>query len=156
MKKIVIIVSLVFLLTSCNNKSDSNRQEPLQNFDWLTGNWIRTNNQENKTTYENWEKKSSTEYSGFSYTMQNSDTVWQENVKLIKTNGNWSFEVTGKGETEPTKFKLITIEKEKFVCQNKANEFPKIIEYSKMEDKLQAKISGDAMEILFDFEKLNK
>ena len=154
MKKIVIIVSLFVFSVSCNNKSDSGQAETEQNFDWLSGKWIRTNDQEDRLTFENWEKKSTTEYIGFSYTIQNNDTVWQENVKLLKTDANWSFEVTGKGETQPTKFRLTTIEEGKFTCENQANEFPKKIEYLKKEDKLQAKISGNDMEIIFDFEKL--
>jgi hypothetical protein len=41
-----------------------------------------------------------------------------------------------------------------FTCENKNNEFPKMIEYSMQDQLLLAKISGGDTEILFSFEKL--
>jgi len=158
MKQICTITSMVIGLYSCDqttNTGTKNKMEIVRpNFDWLTGNWIRTNEQEGKSTFENWEKKSDSAYNGFSYTMQNSDTVWQEHVRLIKTNNNWSFDVTQKGQTEPTTFKLTNIEKNRFICENQANDFPKKIEYSVAGTQLNANISGPNMEVLFEFKKM--
>lgn len=149
MRNKIIGIFLIALVFSCKEKPSENQQ----NFDWLLGSWIRTNDQESKKTFENWEKKNDNEYSGFSYTMQNNDTIWQERVKLTKTNENWSFDVTGKGETAPTKFRLTSIKKVKFVCENKANEFPTKIEYSKKQEQLHATISGNGTEVSFYFER---
>jgi len=85
--------------------------------------------------------------------MQNEDTIWQQKVKLVNTNNSWSYDVTGKGEKDPTKFKLTEIENGKFTCENQVNEFPKIIAYSIMGDTLHAKISGNEMEVNFEFKK---
>jgi len=51
---------------------------------------------------------------------------------------------------------LTKIENSKFVRENLENEFPKKIEYSKNGDKLNAKISGDDMEVSFDFAKIDQ
>src|SRR5690606_25312235 len=163
MKKSILMAALIGLTISCSlppkSNSDSNKTSVAtalnQDFDWLIGNWIRTNEQENKTTFENWEKKNQREYAGFSYTMQSKDTIWQETIQLIKTDGDWSYNVTGKGESEPTKFRLTEIGKRKFTCENQANEFPQKIEYSLREANLHARISGGDMEMLFNFEKTN-
>ena len=161
MKKILLIVTILFGIYSCNHqletKVEDNSKVELKNidFDWLLGKWTRVNDQENKKTFENWEKISNLEYIGFSYTMENNDTVWQERVKLIKTINNWSFNVTEKGEIEPTKFALSEIKEKKFICENQLNEFPKKIEYELIGNILHAKISGNDIEVLFDFKKSN-
>ena len=121
----------------------------------MLGEWTRTNDEGDKATFENWRKKDQSHYIGFSYTLQDNDTVWQETVDLIKKNGNWSFDVKGKGESQPTKFRLITTEDGRFVSENQTNEFPKVIEYWKKDYDLHAKISGGDTEILFVFEKKN-
>lgn len=161
MNQTLLLVIAVFALNSCNSqiknvvKSENDTEILSQNFDWLLGNWIRTNEKENKKTFENWEKKSDSEYIGFSYTMQNSDTIWQERVRLVNIGNNWSFNVTQKDEREVTKFALTLIEKTKFICENQANEFPKRIEYSLVGERIEAIVSGPGMEIHFDFKKMN-
>ena len=155
MKQILLLLTITLALYSCNAQKESKKETEVveQKFDWLLGNWIRTNEKENKQTYERWEKKSDAEYIGLGFTMLNKDTIWQEDVKLINLNNSWSFNVTGKGETTTTDFKLIEIGTGSFTCENQANEFPKIIRYTIKGDSLHAKITGGDMEILFDFVK---
>lgn len=122
------------------------------NFDWLCGTWVRTNDEEGYRTFENWIKYSNTEYSGLGYTLLNSDTVFKENLRLIKTGEDWNLEVTGVNEN-PTLFLLINRTNYSFTCENKLNEFPKIIEYSRQDSLLLAKISGGETEISFSFKR---
>ncbi len=158
-KSSLFILPLIILLASCNqptqtkveNTNTATAVKP--SFDWLLGNWIRINEKDNKQTFEQWEKISETEYAGLGFTMLNKDTVWMEAVRLVDSADNWSFDVTEKGGVTPTKFKLTTIEQGKFVCENQANEFPKIIAYESKGDTLHAKINGGDMEIVFDFIK---
>ncbi len=140
----LIIIWLATVTTSCGQQ---------YNFDWLLGHWIRTNNEGDNITYESWEKLNEKEYAGFGYTMQHSDTTWQEHVTLVSNNGKWSFNVLGKGDTVPTRFLLTQIEETHFVCENPQNPFPKKIEYRKEEDMLHATVSADDTEILFHFRK---
>ncbi len=124
-----------------------------ENFDWLVGNWQSINEEEDRKTFETWNMKNDTEYKGFGFTLQNNDTVWQEHVRLVKSETGWNFEVTGKGESKPTVFKLTNVERESFACENQENEFPKKIVYAKAGNKIKAVISGGSMEIPFEFER---
>ena len=124
------------------------------NFDWLLGSWKRTNDQAGLQTFEHWKKIGEEELLGSGYTLKESDTVWQESIRLRKIEDVWNFEVTGQNEEKPTVFKLSKIELESFTCENKANEFPKKIRYAKVEKGLNAVISGDGKVILFQFVKI--
>lgn len=159
MKIILAFLITALIFCACNQPNQSKVENNnttaavKPNFDWLLGNWIRVNEKDNKQTYEQWEKVSDTEYAGLGFTLKNKDTIWMEAVRLVDSAGQWSFDVTEKGGVTPTKFKLISIAQGKFVCENPANEFPKIIAYESKGDTLHAKINGDDMEIVFDFIK---
>ena len=160
MKQFVLFAIISFSFYSCIDQSGATSEskyvaEAKQDFDWLPGKWIRINDKDGKQTFENWEKKDNSEYNGFAYTMKNQDTIWQERILLIRANNQWSFDVTGEGDMEPTKFKVTTLEKNKFICENQENEFPKVIGYTLAGDTLHAKISGNDMEVLFDFIKVD-
>ena len=80
--------------------------------------------------------------------------IWKENVRLVKSAADWSFEVTGQGEGESTVFIVTGIEDEAFSSENPENEFPQVIVYSKTDQGMKAVISGNDMEIPFLFEKV--
>src|SRR3546814_925309 len=77
----LITIFLIALIISCENRTTSNSelasvssQIALRvDFDWMIGNWIRTNEQENKMTFETWRKKDRSRYVGFGYTMQDNE-----------------------------------------------------------------------------------
>ncbi|MDW7692631.1 DUF6265 family protein [Flammeovirgaceae bacterium SG7u.111] len=149
---------LVFLVLSCKSDESSTQSAPEQkaqelSFDWLVGDWQRSNEKAGKKTFETWRKKNIETYQGTGFTIQNNDTIWQEQIMLVGADDAWNFEVLGKGDTEPTVFKLTQIEKELFVCENPENEFPKVIKYAKSGDGIKAVISGGGEEVLFLFEK---
>ncbi len=121
-------------------------------FDWLTGDWKRTNDQEGRETFEYWTKSSDTVYRGRGFTLRDHDTAFMEHLKLYKLAGEWIFEVTGVNEL-PTLFLLEHHSDQSFRCGNPDNEFPKHIEYSLQDNLLYAKISGGGNDILFTFEK---
>ena len=84
--------------------------------------------------------------------IQDGDTVFKENLRLLNKDEEWHLEVTGVNEN-PTLFLLINNTDTSFICENKLNEFPKQIEYSRQGGKLFAKISGGDTEISFSFQK---
>lgn len=159
LRKIILLWGILIscsLSWSCKNEeklAETNKQHVLssESFDWLLGEWRRTNEQEGKQTFENWKKARDTEYHGFGFTLQNSDTVWKENIILIKHDTIWNFEVTGHGEDQPTIFRIINIGRESFDSENQENEFPQVISYSRDKNNLKAVISGNGMVIPFDF-----
>lgn len=153
-----LILIAVALLASCKKNNPVSNPKQVENesvnLDWLIGNWQRTNDKENKETFEDWEKLSSTEYRGHGYTMVEQDTVWQENIELVKMkDGNWTYNVFQKNDPTSTDFKLTAISGNSFTAENPENEFPKTIKYHKSENGLIAIISDGETEVEFEFEE---
>lgn len=153
---ITLVPLFIILACSENTTSNNSNSEDIsnhKNFDWLIGEWQRTNDQEGRKTYESWAKKSSTEYIGLGYTLQEADTVFKEDIRLIPVNDIWNFEVTGE-DGKPVLFAVTAQTDHSFVCQNLENEFPKKIEYALIDGKIEAGISGGGPDISFSFEPL--
>lgn len=136
---------LILLFVSCNSSQEAQ-------FDWLLGNWERTNDTKGNKTYEYWTKKSNTEYIGLGCTLKEKDTVFKENIHLIKDKEQWVFKVIGVNET-PTLFSITSLNKTSFTCENPENEFPKKIIYSSENGNLKAVISAGETQIPFLFKK---
>lgn len=164
MKTILILLTSIFVL-SCNQKTNqienletkSNSNEEIEmagNLDWLTGNWKRLNEEEDKETFENWEKISSSEYTGIGFTMQKSDTISQEKMDIIQKNGKWTLYVKMPYENEATTFEMMELKNNEFTFVNDTIDFPNKIQYWIEGDKMNAKISNAEMEIPFVFEKI--
>ena len=157
MKKLLIVFLTLMSISSCqSNRRDHPHERDsvsLENFDWLIGSWIRNNDKEENITYEYWSKSSSTEYIGLGCTLHNSDTIFKENLRLLKTGEKWNLEVSGVNEN-PTRFLILSHSKSSFECENKNNDFPKNIEYALRDNILLAKISDDNTEIKFSFDRM--
>lgn len=162
MKRVFILLVSVLVL-SCNQKPNQTETtetetntapEVAENLDWLLGNWKRVNEEEGKETFENWEKLSPSEYSGIGFTMQKGDTISQEQMRFVESNGKWSLFVTTLGETEATEFQMTELKSNEFVCTNETIDFPTRIHYWVEGQTLKAKIANDEMEIPFDFERV--
>lgn len=156
MKKLYII--FFFALFSCRSESSSKptyneKDTPDLDFDWLLGDWIRTNEDGDKDTFESWAKVNASVYQGFGFTLIKTDTVWQEEMRLIKIGEGWSLEVTGKGESDPTVFQLTELSQNSFTSQNPEHDFPTEIRYFKSGEFLKAIVSGNELEIPFEFER---
>jgi len=154
--KIIIILLAVSVFTMCNTKQNdqkTNNQE-VGTFDWLLGEWKRTNDEKGKETFEIWEKINASEYNGVGFTIQNNDTIFQEKMKMQKTAGKWIFLVKTNKDEEFTKFDIDKIEEDEFECKNDTLDFPKLIKYWKNGNKINALVSGDNMELSFEFERL--
>ncbi len=136
---------IIIVLGSCNKPQETQ-------FDWLVGNWERTNESEGNKTYEYWTKKSSTEYIGLGCTLKNKDTIFKESIRLIKEKEQWVFKVIGVNET-PTLFPISSLTGKSFTCENPENEFPKRIIYSIEDGNLKAVISANKTHIPFLFKK---
>ena len=157
MKKILILL-IGILITSCNQTKKEKQKDEIksENFDWLLGKWKRLNEEEEKETFENWNKINETEYSGIGFTMQNGDTIKQEKIRLTKTSGKWNLTVKVPEESESITFNGISHNETEFTCENNEIDFPNKIKYWKNGNRINAMVSGGEMEIPFEFEKLNK
>lgn len=145
------------LLVACSQSpTRPSPTEPVmttENFDWLLGHWQRLNDEEGKLTFESWKKISDIEYAGIGYTLQNSDTISQERMQVIKSNDRWDLFVFVGDETESVLFKGKSHTANQLIWYNKENDFPNHIRYWKNGNQLHASISSDEMEILYEFKK---
>ncbi len=137
------ILSLIFLLISCNSKVKSEKPK------FLIGNWVRLNNAVNSTTFENWDK----DFNGLGYTLKEQDTTFQEILKIERVNGKLNLKVIGVNEN-PTYFVFTNQTDTSFTCKNEKNEFPKKIKYWIDKEKLYAEVSNDNAKIDFIFKRL--
>ncbi|SDS45779.1 hypothetical protein SAMN04488553_2302 [Gramella sp. MAR_2010_147] len=144
---------MVFPLDSNTIEMDF-RQNP-ETFDWIIGDWIRTNGMHKLTTTEHWKKISSNLYEGTGVTKKNNETVFRENLRIIKKEEKWIYEVTGVNK-ETTNFLLTSISDNTFTAVNPENEFPKKISYRTEDKKLIAEISDDRKKEIFEFSKANQ
>lgn len=151
-KSSILSVTIVVSLISCNNANKSENKS--ETFDWLLGNWERTNEEQGKKTYEVWTKISDTSYSSIGYTMVNEDTVWQEQVLLVQNNTDWYFKVNVQNENSSTDFKLTQKTDTSFTCENLLNDFPKTINYIKNGPDFNAFISDGNTTIPYYFKKI--
>lgn len=154
--KISFVLLTSFVFTMCNTKLNDQKSkiQPTENFDWLLGNWKRTNEEKGKETFENWKKIDGSEYNGIGFTLQNSDTLSQEQMKLIQTNDKWNLLVKTPDENDFIKFEMTEIKKDNFECENDTLDFPKLIIYWKNGDKMNAIVSGDSLKLSFEFERI--
>ncbi|MDH0674141.1 MULTISPECIES: DUF6265 family protein [unclassified Empedobacter] len=155
--KFIAIILTAFAFTMCNTKQNENKETTTtksENFDWLLGKWQRTNEKQGKTTFENWEKISDSEYSGIGFTIQKNDTISQETMRILETDGKWNLLVKIPKEKEFIKFEMSEIKEDKFEFKNDTLDFPKLIKYWKKGDKINALVSGDSLKLSFEFKRL--
>ena len=117
----------------------------------MIGNWIRINDKRSETTYEKWNALSENSLTGMGCTISNLDTVFREDIKIMKKNEKWVFRVS-QGSDSSTEFDIHQISFQEFSCSNLENEFPKNIHYKKTEQGLYAEIFNEETEkITFNF-----
>ncbi len=148
MRIIILLLFSSLLITSCQKKTSP--QLPKGDFDYLIGNWERTNEQEGKKTFEQWSHDTESLYTGIGYTLQDNDTIWKEHMQLIQKDTIWTLEIYS--DKEPmVPFTVINKTYNSFAVYNPTNEFPKHIIYTYFDDTLTAIISSDDTKIPFIF-----
>lgn len=152
------IIVGVFSACNSNKKSETpielgTEQVENPNFDYLLGEWIRTNEDPGKLTYEKWVKVNDTLYMGVGSTISNNDTIWQEKMELTTFQKIWTFRVLPNQDTIPTDFILTAKNDSSFTCENPENEFPKTIHYWSAKHLLIAEISDGSNSVMYNFQK---
>jgi hypothetical protein len=149
----ITFMSLVFLFC-CKNSGDIQTLEPKTSFDWLIGGWKRSNDKVGQVTFENWSKTNDSLYTGISFTLQGTDTIFSEKVNLLKKGDHWSYDVALPEASLPFSFGLTQITDSSFICENPTNDFPKMISYQIRGDSLFATISGGGQLVHYWFGKV--
>lgn len=158
MKKTLLMLAGILLLSCQSNTADKSEKKStsknLYSFDFLLGDWKRTNEEKGKTTYESWKKHNDSTYIGKSYTMLGKDTVFCEKAILSPINSKWVYQVKTNDDPETTNFELMEYGPESFICENLNNSFPTLIKYERTNDILEAEISNEETSIPFYFTSL--
>lgn len=156
MKNQSVLVFIILCLFSCKSSANQQETKPMTSSprpDWLLGKWQRTNDEEYKKTYEQWQKVNDTLYMGLGFAMQGNDTISKENMHIFLKDTVWNCDVYMPGDATPTSFVFTEHTDTSFVCENAQNEFPKKIAYTLKRDTIRATISGGGPEILYLFVK---
>ncbi|WP_143542390.1 DUF6265 family protein [Robiginitalea sediminis] len=157
MSKITLLPVLLILACTPTQKHNATPEKTTSTavsetyFDWLVGRWERVGEELGKATYEFWEKAGDSEYTGFGFTLQDQDTIWQENMRLKRTGAAWALHVQAPEDPEPVVFFMTEFGPTGFTCENPELEFPKKIQYWKEEAGLHAAVSNTDMQISFAF-----
>ncbi|MFT4737999.1 MAG: hypothetical protein ACI8QD_002277 [Cyclobacteriaceae bacterium] len=121
---------------------------------WLAGQWIRVDDSDSaRQTYENWSQLENGSLAGIGTTLSGVDTVWKEELLIIKRNNVTQLEVTGANDSSAVIFKLTELHKQQVIFENPTHDFPKSISYRRKADSLFAIVSGDGQQIPFTFIK---
>ena len=110
---------------------------------FLAGTW----KMENKNEYEIWKLISNSEVKGSAYEIKAGKKVTTEYLAINIVDGNLIYTATvlNQNNSQPIKFKLNNTIKNKISFENPEHDFPKKIQYSKINDTtLFVEVLGDA------------
>jgi hypothetical protein len=126
---------------ACSCDEPVNKEEPLEKFAWLEGEWYGTDGEE--VMQEKWKKVNDDLFTAHSFILVGTDTVFQEYVKLQDVNDTVYYVVFIHGVPDSTSFMLTKYEKDEAVFQNPDHDFPQTIVYRRAgDDSLYASIEG--------------
>lgn len=141
------IASALVLISAINLSAQS-----IKKVKWLEGTWNRQNVKQGQTASESW-KVSGNELTGIGVTLKGVDTVFQEQLSIIKKGKELFYVANVSQNAAPTLFRITLVTKKGFVSENPEHDFPKKITYELNGEMLTATISGDGKTIPFVFKR---
>lgn len=141
MSYLTLITRIVFVICiSCTVHSCSN--VATKDLDLFIGTW----KVEGKAQYEVWEKISSNAYKGYAYRLNNNEKSITETLSIKVDNNDVIFEATvpDQNEGRTVQFLLNTDNDSCFSFENEDHDFPKKIQYKKINDgQMEVRVLGD-------------
>ncbi|WP_297798281.1 DUF6265 family protein [uncultured Eudoraea sp.] len=136
-KNVKIFVSILILLLSysCADKKTSE-------LDFLIGTWKR----DNKEQFEVWEKNNSSNLTGYSYRIKDNQKAITETLVIKKIGDQFVYEATvpDQNDGRTVQFILNTGTDSLFSFENDNHDFPKKIQYKRINDnQLKVIVLGD-------------
>ena len=128
----------------------------LSSLSWLEGNWKRMNiKKPGRSAYEQWKKNGDYEFTGLGVTLQGSDTISVEKLKIIIQGHEIHYVADVAENTFPVHFTFTTLNDHDFICENPNHDYPKKISYQLEGPTLKAQTSGGGKVQEFLFEKVD-
>lgn len=153
MKHIYLLALLLtFIVEACNQAAKTpalNQAKPVNDYSlikalsWLDGSWQSQSPQ--GKAIEVWTIQNDSVYAGKSFFVSGSDTLSSETITLEQTGAELNYIPVVKNQNlgKPVKFKLTDTDKDLWVFENPAHDFPTVIKYRRIgQDSLLAEISG--------------
>lgn len=104
-----------------------------------------------RSGYELWNKVGDHELRGHGGVLQGQDTLFIEKFSVLIKESFIYYVAEVPGNNQPTYFKITSITKNGFVCENPEHDFPKKISYHLEGVNLKAQISGNGKSSDFFF-----
>lgn len=152
MKNLLIItfISLLSFAIACT--SGKQHGLSINDLNWLKGHWERVHIKEGRSAHERWVAEG-TGLKGWGVAFQGVDTSFVE-VLYIVSRGDTLYYVAEVSENpDPVYFRITSITAHGFICENPKHDFPQKITYQLENDTLNAVISGNDRESVFEFVK---
>ncbi len=122
---------------ACNNSKNKTETEAAPSttpsvkqlvFDKLVGTW----QSEDGKSFERWSKNDGDTYHSAAFSINGSDTTWNEQADIYQEGDNWVFDnkVTGQNEGKSVKFTSIVVNDTMVQFSNPAHDFPTDINYT--------------------------
>jgi hypothetical protein len=140
--KIFSLLSGLTFLMSCTQGPD---------LDWLTGKWYMEEG--SLITVEEWEQTGPAEWKGLGYSMDGTDSVFVEEMRIFMMDDSLYFEVLLPDAETPKYFVNISEAPDRLHFQDLTNDFPTDLFYKVVRDSLHVQLKGGEREILLKFSK---
>jgi Domain of unknown function (DUF6265) len=155
--KSILTLSFILLAITCLSvqsvQSDKTKSD-FGSLSWLEGKWTRSNIiNPGRTSFEAWTKTGEYEFTGLGVTLQGSDTVFVERLKIVIEGNEILYVADIPGNPKPVHFAFTKIGPNLFICENPKHDFPKKISYRLEGYTLKAQTSGDGKVQEFVFVK---
>ena len=147
--KHILFALTMFIATGIIAQSKTSIEE----LNWLSGNWKRTNSKPGMSGHEKWLQEKD-RFVGWGITMKGNDTAYVEKLQIVSKDNVLYYVADVPENKEPVYFKFTSLTADGFVCENAANDFPKKIEYKRTGTKIFATISGGGSKVEYAFEKM--
>lgn len=137
------LFTLACITLAYTNSYAQQKSSPIIHAKWLIGSW---KNKSAKTLdIETWKKLNDSIFLGRSYSLQGTDTVSSEHIRIEQHSGKLYYIPTVKNQNngKAITFTLTSSSKNQLVFENPEHDFPQKITYSQItKDSLIAEISG--------------
>lgn len=133
---VFVLVSVFF--SSCTTRQDKGEErndfEFPDDIRWIEGSWASPD----RSYFEQWQAAGDSVFEGEGFTLEGSDTLFYENIRIVNSNGNCIYVVTIEDQNGglPVPFSLAHADSATMVFENRKHDYPNRIEYLLLNDTM--------------------